>query len=276
MGLERIFGTRTPQGIAFLMATSIVINLLQLILFYSGFDFITPIFGLNAILITKFYYFWQLFTYSFLHSPNYLPHLIFNMLYLYFIGSVLEKQWETKPFLKNYFFFTFTGAIGGLIFWSLGWAGPEAVGANGGIWGLLAVCLVNWPNRELNFWGVMPIKVKLIIPLLFILDFYGEMIRGNYNFGITVGGAIGGFLSYLYYTKLRYKFRINFPSFSFSRWRQKRKMVRWQEEMKTREEAKEEVDRLLEKISKEGMNSLNKKEKKFLKEASSKYYKVED
>nr|OBZ99539.1 Uncharacterized protein A9P81_2391 [Leptospira interrogans serovar Copenhageni/Icterohaemorrhagiae] len=35
---------------------------------------------------------------------------------------------------------------------------------------------------------------------------------------------------------------------------------------------REEVDQLLDKISKSGMNSLSRKEKKFLKEASSKYY----
>jgi len=42
--------------------------------------------------------------------------------------------------------------------------------------------------------------------------------------------------------------------------------------MDSRLSAKDRVDELLEKISKQGYNSLNKKEKQFLNEASTKYY----
>ena len=49
-------------------------------------------------------------------------------------------------------------------------------------------------------------------------------------------------------------------------------MRKYQEEMDMRVNAKIRVDELLDKISKEGMNSLTRKEKKFLNEASSKYF----
>ncbi|WP_000330081.1 DUF6576 domain-containing protein, partial [Leptospira interrogans] len=72
-----------------------------------------------------------------------------------------------------------------------------------------------------------------------------------------------------YYNKLKSKIP---ASLSLSRYLQKRKMKKWQEEMNRKIHVREEVDQLLDKISKSGMNSLSRKEKKFLKEASSKYY----
>ncbi|MCE9501398.1 MAG: rhomboid family intramembrane serine protease, partial [Leptospira sp.] len=53
---------------------------------------------------------------------------------------------------------------------------------------------------------------------------------------------------------------------------QRRKMKRLQNQINARINVKDRVDALLEKISKEGMKSLTRKERHFLKEASSKYY----
>ena len=49
-------------------------------------------------------------------------------------------------------------------------------------------------------------------------------------------------------------------------------MKRYQEEMHRRQNAKETVDEILDKISRKGMKSLSRKEKQFLKDASTKYY----
>ena len=84
-----------------------------------------------------------------------------------------------------------------------------------------------------------------------------------------IGGAIGGFLFVRYFDFFRNLWNWNF---SISRTIQRRKMRKYQEEMDMRVNAKIRVDELLDKISKEGMNSLTRKEKKFLNEASSKYF----
>jgi membrane associated rhomboid family serine protease len=46
---------------------------------------------------------WQLVTHMFLHSPNDIGHLLFNMLSLYMFGAILESLWGPKRFLTFYF-----------------------------------------------------------------------------------------------------------------------------------------------------------------------------
>ncbi len=54
----------------------------------------------------------------------------------------------------------------------------------------------------------------------------------------------------------------------FEEWKKRRRLVRKRREIERRIEMKDEVDRLLEKISKEGMDSLTRKEKATLDRAS--------
>ena len=64
--------------------------------------------GLYDILALHFpkndeFYFWQVITHMFMHSPKFLPHIIFNMLALWMFGTPLEQIWGKKKFLFFYF-----------------------------------------------------------------------------------------------------------------------------------------------------------------------------
>ncbi|TGK01674.1 rhomboid family intramembrane serine protease [Leptospira semungkisensis] len=229
------------------------------------------IFGLVPELVLRKFFFWQIFTYGFFHHPTAIFHLLFSMLSLWMFGSSLESHWGSKNFLKYYMFCIFGGGVAPVIAYLMGFPQGVVLGLLAPLAGLLVAFALIWPNREIYFWGIFPIKAKYLV-IIFLLILAVSGLSAGVPVATELGGMAAGGLYFLYYTKLKYRFGISLPSFSFSRWRQKRKMNRWQEEMKNREKAKEEVDRLLEKISKEGMNSLNRKEKKFLKDASTKYY----
>lgn len=236
---------------------------------------ILGLFGLTPGLVLEKFFGWQLLTYSFFHSPNMLIGFLFEMFAFWMFGSALESHWGTRNFLRYFMFCIFGGGVATVLASLFGFQQGTVLGISAVLYGLITAYALIWPNRELLFWGIFPIKAKYLAALILVV-----LVLLGLQSGTPIANGLGGFAAggiyFLYYTKIKYKFGFKLPSFSFSRWRQKRKMVRWQEEMKTREEAKEEVDRLLEKISKEGMNSLNKKEKKFLKEASSKYYEAKD
>jgi len=84
-----------------------------------------------------------------------------------------------------------------------------------------------------------------------------------------LGGALGGFI----YFFLNRKYRFEFDGWlDLQDYFRRKKFKKYQEEMESKLSAKDKVDELLEKISKNGYNSLSKKEKQFLNEASSKYY----
>ena len=79
---------------------------------------------------------WQLFTYLFLHGG--IGHLLFNMLSLWMFGSMLERDWGTRRFLKYYFV---CGVGAGLcdvaVNALMGNWGTRTIGASGAIYGLL-------------------------------------------------------------------------------------------------------------------------------------------
>ncbi|AKH76600.1 rhomboid family intramembrane serine protease [Leptospira interrogans] len=240
----------------------------QLLLSWTVGDYLTLYFGMTSDMITHHFFIWQFLTYAFLHSVQNFFHILFNMFSLWMFGSVLESYWGSRNFLKFYLFSCFMGGFFPWILHNVGFHQGTIIGASGGIYGLLIAFALIWPNQELLFMGFFPLKAKyMVVILMLIIAFSGS--GSNIAHMAHLGGAIGGAIYFFYYNKLKSKIP---ASLSLSRYLQKRKMKKWQEEMNRKIHVREEVDQLLDKISKSGMNSLSRKEKKFLKEASSKYY----
>jgi hypothetical protein len=92
--------------------------------------------------------------------------------------------------------------------------------------------------------------------------------QGNIAHMAHLGGAVAG-LAYFFVNK---RYRLDFDSFlDIDDYIRRKKFKKYQEEMESKVSAKDRVDELLEKISKHGYNSLSKKEKAFLNDASAKY-----
>ena len=49
------------------------------------------------------FHFWQVFTHMFMHSKEFIPHILFNMLGIWMFGSPLEQMWGRNKFLFFYF-----------------------------------------------------------------------------------------------------------------------------------------------------------------------------
>ncbi|MBK8395762.1 MAG: rhomboid family intramembrane serine protease [Leptospiraceae bacterium] len=220
------------------------------------------IFALNPNMVNHFYVF-QLVSYGFLHGNFW--HIFFNMLNLWFFGAEIENLWGQKRFLILYFLSVFGGGFLTWVIHNLGFNQGIVLGASGGVFGVMTAFALLWPNREALIWGIFPIKMKYIVPLsMMLLMFAGG---GNIAHMAHIGGILGGVG--FFFAVVKYKYNFNF---SLSRYLQKRKMLQYQEEMYRRQNVKESVDELLDKISKKGMSSLSRKEKQFLKDASTKYY----
>ncbi|MCB1159029.1 MAG: rhomboid family intramembrane serine protease [Leptospiraceae bacterium] len=212
-----------------------------------------------------FYY--KLLTYAFLHGG--IMHLLLNMFSLWMFGSELEIKYGSKNFVGAYLLSCLLGGILSLIVYNLNGSYYYVLGASGGIFGVLLMYALNWPDREVLFMMLFPIKIKYLIGIYMLIIMFSQAGEGgNIAHMAHLGGAIGGAL--FFFADRNYKINFNF---SLSRYRQKRKMMKYQEEMYERQNAKERVDELLDKISKHGMKSLTRKERQFLKEASNEYYK---
>lgn len=179
---------------------------------------------------SEFFRIWQPITYMFMHSPNNLAHIFFNMFALFMFGGVLESRWGAKRFL-NFYLITGLGALG------LQWAvqayevyqitgsvmpgsnvlyqmqhvlpinkfqtmvgiymGPM-LGASGAIFGLLVAFGMLYPNTEMFIMFIpVPVKAKYLIPVYILFEFSLGVARvqgDSVAHYAHLGGALIGFI----------------------------------------------------------------------------------
>ena len=155
-------------------------------------------------------YFWQIFTYQFMHAAPSPFHLLFNMIGLFFIGRAIEEAYGWRVLLRVYLI---AGVAGGLLQSGLVWAGwcmdLPMVGASASVFGLLAVFTRAFPERQLTLliFFVLPVNVRAgtIFWVALIWSIFGvvflrippDLGLGEFTHGETVahGGHLGGLLA---------------------------------------------------------------------------------
>ncbi len=201
---------------------------------------------------------WRQITYQFLHADPW--HIFVNMLVLYFFGPLLERLWGSKKFLT---FYLVCGAMGGLLYPFLvlvGWLGAAPlVGASGSILGMLAAGGILFPNMMVYVWGVIPVKMR-ILAIIFAAISIISLLRPDQfaNAGgqaAHLGGMVAGAV-YVLSQSWRDKFRLKLRSDS------------WEKKRAAQRNLQVEVDRILEKVHRDGIQSLTMKEKRILRQAT--------
>lgn len=222
------------------------------------------IFGLvPAYFITKLWL-WQAVTYMFMHGG--LFHILFNMYALWMFGSDIEREWGSREFLK-YYFLTGIGA-GLLTYISSASSLVPTVGASGAVFGLLAAYGLMYPDRIVLVSFLFPMKAKHFVILYGLMEFV-YCLSGT-NDGIGHFAHLGGML--IGYVYLKYWPRMVLRT---APWGVLRTGLfygigrRLRDTKQKREKAREEVfskriDEILDKISRQGIESLNRGEKKML------------
>ena len=115
-------------------------------------------------------YLWQLATYMFLHQG--IGHILFNMLALWMFGVEFERLWGTRRFL-NFYFFCGIGAGLCVILGNYLFGNPNigTVGSSGAIYGILLASAVMWPDRQMLFYFLIPIKMKYFVAIIGVIAF---------------------------------------------------------------------------------------------------------
>ena len=99
--------------------------------------------------------YWQILTSAFAHQE--VPHLLFNMLSLYFVGPMLEQAVGRGRFLAIYLVSAVTGSTAVML---LSHPNSQTLGASGAVFGLLGALLVvafkvGADLRQIGFWLVL-------------------------------------------------------------------------------------------------------------------------
>src|SRR5262245_20096486 len=93
-----------------------------------------------AAVFTKLFV-WQLVTYMFLHSPQEIFHILFNMLILWMFGSDVERTWGARRFTRYYLITGIGGGLAHCLFWQ-----PMTIGASGAVFGVIIAYAMLFPR----------------------------------------------------------------------------------------------------------------------------------
>ncbi len=234
--------------------------------------------GLVPELFLKKFYLWQPLTYMFLHGG--FMHIFFNMFALWMFGTELERHWGTSFFMKFYFV---SGIGAGILSAVIQPASTiPIIGASGAIYGILLGFAVMYPNRIVYLNFLVPIKVKYFVMIFAAIELMASMGGAGRQTGVAhlthLSGMAFGYLYLLWHQhrrrrgRRRPKFRINFR---WSSGKKEKDHETKKPEQKKPGDGERELDALMDRIARDGYESLSEKEKVRLLELTGKYKKKE-
>jgi membrane associated rhomboid family serine protease len=141
---------------------------------------------------------WQAITYMFLHDPNSIGHIFWNMLMLWMFGSPLESFWRTRGFMRFYFLCGL-GAAAMILFVGLMVPSQRMIptmGASGALYGMLVAFGFMFPNSIIYLFGLFPLKGKHLVMLFVGVGIIQSLTLGGTNVSLSAhfGGMLSGFL----------------------------------------------------------------------------------
>src|ERR1700686_2044486 len=108
------------SAVKILVAANVLVFVLQRL---SG-GALDGLWPLQPIDGASYFHFWQIITYSFLHSTDNVAHLLFNMLGLWMFGAEIERYVGPRRLLTCYFASVVTAAVSQLFLPALFSAAP--------------------------------------------------------------------------------------------------------------------------------------------------------
>ncbi len=126
---------------------------------------------------------WRMLTSAFLHSQQFLPHILFNMYALWILGHALEPALGRLRFVALYVVSAFAGSVGVLLLAPID--GP-VLGASGAIFGLFGALFVIQRQRGGD--------VRQIVVLIIINAALGFIVSGI-AWQAHLGGLLAGGLA---------------------------------------------------------------------------------
>ena len=252
-----------PKGLRFLLIATVAAWVVELLPGIGGlFLNMGALLPFKAIAHLEI---WRFVTYLFLHDPRSPMHLLFNMLALWMFGVELEELWGTRRFVAFYFL----SGVGSGLFSVLSWYGP-VIGASGAILALLTVYACYFPDRTILLFFLFPVPVRIAVIIIGAISLWGAWTgAGTVAYLTHLGGIAIGFLYYKYYSAVtQWWLHRTGPSNG-----QKTTILGFRRKdtiMDAPTSDEEEIDRILDKISRQGMDSLTEKERKKLQDASKK------
>ncbi len=233
---------------------------------------------------------WTLFTYMFLHEG--FIHILFNLLWLYWFGTVFIQEIGRKKLLSTYLLGGLSGGILYVVFYNLFpvfegvRAESVALGASASVMAVVVATATYQPERRMHLVLIGPIKIIYIALFMFI---FTSLVDFSVNTGgkiAHIGGALAGFLFAYYYKRGKditrgfdrvldqiaswFKPGKDNLKVTYKRTSDPKPPADDVDYKQQKAEEQKEIDLILDKISKAGYDSLSSREKEMLFKMSNK------
>jgi membrane associated rhomboid family serine protease len=242
-------------------------------------------FGLEVNLSDALKQPWGLITSLFSHFQFW--HFVMNMLFLFFIGKLFEQYFNGYKLLAIYLIGGIFGGLSEILanayFPALSEHNNIVLGASGSIMAILAAMSIAQPSLTVRIFGVVPIRIVLLAALFILADLAALGLPDNTAHFAHLGGVIVGVLSTLrrgsrwntvnllaelidrISKRLQHLFSNKSPLKVIKNDPASTRRVKSDEDYLNESRARQlETDRILDKISVSGYDSLTRKEKEFL------------
>jgi membrane associated rhomboid family serine protease len=194
---------------------------------------------------------WQFATYTFLHGGFW--HLFFNLIVLYFLGTMIESVWGARRLMRYYIIC----GIGGGLLHALLQYNASVVGASGAIFGLYFAAAMLFPDQYLYLYFLIPVKVKHFVIGLTILQLASGIAGPS---GVAYFAHLGGMLAGALMFRGEIMRRARFNAGPRRKWQAHLRERRRQDD----EAQRNNIDSILDKISAKGYDTLSPTEKRIL------------
>lgn len=225
---------------------------------------------------------WTIITYGFIHFDP--LHMLFNMLWLYFLGRIMLNLFSPKMALNIYFMGIISGGLAFLLGYNLF---PKVflqpaylIGASAGVRAILIFLCAYMPNKDIRFF-TFNLKLWWIGAFLIGLDVLNVLSGSNAGGNLAhLGGAALGFLyanqlakgqdigkgfsHFMDWVSSLFKATKTIKKANMKTVHRKSKVAGFKKEEFNQFNNQKKVDIILDKISKSGYDSLSKEEKEFL------------
>ena len=257
------FGSVT-QLLIYVTVAVFVVQLLGTMLHWNVME---DVFALSASQVRRGFL-WQPVTYMFLHADFW--HILINLLVLWFFGREVEYFIGAKHFTRLYFF----GGLAGAALWlAFNFNNNEQVlGASAAVLAGVIAFATLFPERQITLllFFVIPVNLKAkYLALIAVAIDLVPVLTHRVSSVAHIAHLGGALLGYIYIKSLGY----GAPPRWLQWWQSAKETLRPRrrtpvERPLSREEfIREQVDPILDKISREGMQSLTRRERKILESA---------
>ena len=190
-------------------------------------------------------------------------HIGINCLMLYWWGKEVERRLGRRRYLLFLLGSVVAGSLAYLSWSLMTLITTPMMGFSAAVLGVVVLQALWNPMQPVSLFGVFPMKLWHVaaifvgLDVLMLLDTHSETAHAAH-----LGGALFGYL----YFKYGGRFRSVFNALEQRAARKERERERASEHKER--EMREELDRILDKVNREGMPALSDEEKRFLKRAS--------